>query len=122
MLPGLLSSFISTTDVIKFYDISLVDKEGGVYPVSKIIMAGHSNVIRNIFTYEADKCKTNFYLEAVPGLGLERGVESLLSWANVEDVLETAEFLDIPLVSSLCQEWLETRMHCFLTMPWGSGG
>ena len=26
------------------------------------------------------------------------------------DVLETAEFLDIPLVSSLCQEWLEVRM------------
>ena len=94
-------------------------------------MAAHSNVLRNIFTYEADKSKTNFYLEAVPGLGLVlildwiesgEGVESLLSWANVEDVLETAEFLDIPLVSSLCQEWLETRMHCFLTMPWGSGG
>ena len=30
----------------------------------------------------------------------------------MEDVLETAEFLDIPLVS---------RMHCFLTMPWESG-
>ena len=26
------------------------------------------------------------------------------------DILETAEFLDIPLVSSLCQEWLEVRM------------
>ena len=47
-----------------------MDKEGGVYPVSKIIMAAHSNVLRNIFTYEADKSKTNFYLEAVPGLGL----------------------------------------------------
>ena len=26
------------------------------------------------------------------------------------DVLETAEFLDIPLFSSLCQEWMEVRM------------
>ena len=26
------------------------------------------------------------------------------------DVQETAEFLDIPLVSSLCKEWLEVRM------------
>ena len=26
------------------------------------------------------------------------------------DVLETAEVMDIPLVSSLCKEWLEVRM------------
>ena len=26
------------------------------------------------------------------------------------DILGTAEFMDIPLVSSLCHEWLEVRM------------
>ena len=26
------------------------------------------------------------------------------------DVLETAEVMDIPLVSSLCKEWLEVRI------------
>ena len=36
--------------------------------------------------------------------------ELALTCTNVIDVLETVKFLDIPLVSSICKEWLEVRM------------
>ena len=115
-LPSQLSCFISTPDANKFKNISFVDKDGNVHYVSKIIMAAHSNVLHSIFTYESDKFKTNFSLPTISGISLvlilhwiESG-ELALTWNNVLDVLETAEFLDIPLACSFCQEWLEARM------------
>ena len=36
--------------------------------------------------------------------------ELALTCTNVIDVLETVKFLDIPLVSSICKEWLEFKM------------
>jgi hypothetical protein len=116
VLPSQLSSFISTPEANKFNNISIVTKDGDVHSVSKIIMAAHSNVIYKIFTHESDKSKANFCLPTVPGFALvlildwiESG-ELALTWTNVIDVLETAEFLDIPLASSPCQEWMEVRM------------
>jgi hypothetical protein len=116
VLPSQLSSFISTPEANKFNNISIVTKDGDVHFVSKIIMAAHSNVLFKIFTNESDKSKTNFCLPNVSWNSLflildwiESG-ELALTWTNVIDVLETAEFLDIPLASGLCQEWLEVRM------------
>eukprot|EP00092_Neocalanus_flemingeri_P015715 GFUD01017009.1.p1 GENE.GFUD01017009.1~~GFUD01017009.1.p1 ORF type:complete len:597 (+),score=175.10 GFUD01017009.1:93-1883(+) len=115
-LPGLLSSLICTPEGIKFFDISLVTREGDVHMVSKIILAAHSNVLHKIFTHEVDKSKTDFHLPTVSGLTLvlilewiESG-ELALTRHNVLDVLETSEILDIPLVSSLCQQWLLIRI------------
>ena len=65
------------------------------------------------FINESDKSKTNSCLQTVSGNSLalildwiESG-ELALTWTNVIDILETDEFFDIPLVSSLCHEWLE---------------
>ena len=68
ILPGSLSKFICTPEGEAFKDISLVDKEGDVHPVSKIIMAAHSKVLHNIFTHEDDQSKTIFQLPTVPGI------------------------------------------------------
>ena len=115
-LPGLLSSFISTPEANSFNSISIVSKEGLVHKVSKIIMAAHSSVLYSIFTHESDKSKTTFHLPTTDGKTLalifawmESG-ELPLTWTNIFEVLETAEFLDIPLASSHCQEWMVTRM------------
>ena len=114
ILPGLLINFISTPEADSFNDISLVDKDGDKHSVSKIIMAAHSNVLFKIFTQE--QSNTILHLPTVSGLSLVlilRWIESEeleLNWTSVVDVLETAEFLDIPSVSNLCQEWLVNRM------------
>ena len=69
-MPSQLSSFISTPDANKFNDISIVDKDGNVHFVSKIIMAAHSNLLYRVFTHESDKSKTKFSLPTVPGINL----------------------------------------------------
>ena len=118
ILPGSLSKFICTPEGEAFEDISLVDKEGDVHPVSKIIMAAHSKVLHNIFTHEDDQSKTIFLLPTVPGIALDlildwiKTGELALRWSTaVLYALETAEFLEIQLVSSLCQDWVEVRMN-----------
>jgi hypothetical protein len=61
---------------------------------------------------ESDKSKTN---SCLPFSGSDLGLGTISRTCSdldqyVIDIRETAEFLDIPLVSSLCQEWLEVRM------------
>ena len=89
-LPSQLSCFISTPDANKFNDISIVDKDGNVHFVSKIIMAAHSNVLYSIFTYESDKSKTKFSLPTVPGINLVLildWIESFMWWEGLMEWL-----------------------------------
>ena len=110
ILPSNLASYLQNEEAHSFFDIKLVDEEGYFHPASKIIMAAHSKVLEKIFYYEVDKTKTNFPLPSVPRLGLSKILNWIhsgvlaLSWDDVQDILETAEFLDITEVSSLCQE------------------
>ena len=133
-LPGLLSGFISSPESVMFKDISIVSKDGQIHTASKIILAAHSNVLFSIFTHESDKTKNTFHLPTVTGSTLaiildwmesgELGLDDIWmysGWTKVVEVLETAEFLDIPLVSSLCQEWMVDMMTCNNVLGWGSG-
>jgi len=113
--PSNLNNFLSTPEVNEFYDTTIESKDGQKHNVAKIIVAVHSNVLYKMFSKE--KNKNNFKLPTVPGEVLENifsWMESgqlFLSWRNVYEVLQTAEFLDVPDVSCLCQEWMIARMN-----------
>ena len=106
----------STPEANIFNDIFIMSKDGRVHKVSKIIMAAHSSVLYSIFTHETDKSQTTFHLPTTEEKTLDlifawmESGELPLTWTNIFEVLEKAEFLDIPLVSSRCQEWMVVRM------------
>ena len=113
--PSNLNDFLSTPDVNDFYDASIESKDGQKHIVAKVIVALHSNVLHKIFSNEPHE--NNFKLPTIPGkvLGnilswMESG-DLFLHWRNVHEVLQTAEFLDVPDVSSICQEWMIARMN-----------
>ena len=106
--PSNLNDFLSTSDMNEFYDASIESKDGQKHIVARVIVAVHSNVLRKMFSKEKDK--RDFKLPTVPGEVLDSILswmetgQLLLSWRNVHEVVQTAEFLDVPDASSLCQE------------------
>jgi len=113
--PSHLNVFLSTPEMNEFYDTSIESKDGQKHIVAKVIVAVHSNVLHKMFSKEKDK--NDFKLPTIPGEVLDdilswmESGQLLLSWRNVHEVLQTAEFLDVPDVSSLCQEWMIARMN-----------
>jgi len=112
--PSLLQDFLSSPEMDEFLDITIESKDGQKHEVAKILVAVHSNVLHKIFIHEPEK--TTIHLPTVPGnvldmilFWMESG-ELLLSWKNVQEVLKTAEFLEVPDVSVFCHEWIMTRM------------
>ena len=103
--PGNLNDFLCTPEVDEFYDTSIESKDGKKHFVAKVIVAVHSNVLYKIFSYEKDRI--DFKLPTVPGDVLEiilswmESGELLLSWKNVYEILQTAEFLDVPDLSTV---------------------
>jgi len=113
-IPGNLKDFLSTPEVTEFYDTSIESKDGKKHFVARVIVAAHSKVLFKMFSKEKDK--NDFQLPTVPGEILEiilswmESGELLLSWRNVLEVLQSAEFLDVPGITSLCQEWMIARI------------
>ena len=113
--PSNLNDFLSTPDMNDFYDASIETMDGQKHSVAKVIVAVHSNVLYKMFSYEPQE--NNFKLPTVPGevfsniLSWMESGDLFLNWRNIHEVLQTAEFLDVPDVSSLCQEWMIARMN-----------
>jgi len=112
--PRNLIDFLSSPEMDEFLDITITTSEGQKHEVSKVIVAVHSKVLYKIFYHEPDKANVN--LPTVSGDILQmiwswmKSRELILSWENVFEILKTADFLEVPDVRVLCQEWLNSRM------------
>ena len=116
-IPDNLGDYMSSLDSDYYYDVTLVDADGVKHPTFKAIAASLSPVLSNIFLYEPYPAKKEFVLPSLSRKSLSNVVywfevgEITLSWSNVQDVLEASEYLDISILSRICQDWLRKKLN-----------